>query len=149
MALMRPKRWVRGGTYVADAHEIIVPYGRQYERLGKVGEKHGYKLVMLLNATPERERVVGFILAPLQRSERTLLRIILRGLQERFGRVGEWMKTLVLDRGYWGAEYLLGLKRRYGVNVVTRAQHDGLAIVEDIQGLAKSPATTWRSHPSV
>lgn len=146
LALMRQKRWIRGKTYVADAHEIIVPYGRQYERLGKIGEKYGYKLVMLLNATPERERVVGFILAPLQRSEHTLLRIILRGLQERFGRVGNWMHTLLLDRGYWGAKFLLGLKRRYGIDVVTRAQHDGLGIVADIKGLARTPETTWRSQ---
>jgi len=146
LALMRQKRWIRGHTYVADAHEIIVPYGRQSERLGRVGEKYGYKLVMLLNATPERERVVGFILAPLQRSERALLGIILRGLQERFGRVGDWMHTLLLDRGYWGAEYLLGLKRRYGIEIVTRAQHDELSIVEDVKGLSKSPLTSWRRH---
>lgn len=144
VALLRRKRWVRGHTYAADAHEIIIPYGRSSERLGKVGEKYGYKLVMLLNATEGRERVVGFILAPLQRSERTLLRMILRGLQRRFGPVGEWMHTLVLDRGYWGADYLLGLRRCYGIDIVTRAQHDALAIVEDLDGLAASQDTPWQ-----
>ncbi|MBN2563449.1 MAG: transposase [Phycisphaerae bacterium] len=141
---MRRKRWIRGKTYVADAHEIIVPYGRRFERLGKVGEKHGYKLVMLLNATADRERVVGFVLAPLHHGERSLLRIILRGLQERFGRVGDWMGTLILDRGYWGGEYLLGLHRRYGIDVVTRAQHEGLDWARDVQGLAGDPETAWR-----
>jgi hypothetical protein len=33
VGLMRRKRWIRGGTYAADAHEIIVPYGRSSERL--------------------------------------------------------------------------------------------------------------------
>jgi len=146
LELMRRRRWIRGHTYVADAHEIIIPYGRQSERLGRVGEKFGYKLVMLLNATPERERVVGFILAPLERSERTLLRIILRGLRQRLGRLGDWMHTLIFDRGYWGAEYLLGLKRHYGIDLVTRAGHDELAIVEDLNGLATAADTAWQWH---
>jgi hypothetical protein len=144
VGLMRRKRWIRGGTYAADAHEIILPYGRTSERLGKVGEKYGYKLVLLLNVTPERERAVGFILAPLHRSERTLLKIILRSLQGRFGPVGDWMKTLVLDRGYWGAEYLLGLRRRHGMDLVTRAQHEELGIVKDLDGLVSSPETAWQ-----
>jgi hypothetical protein len=144
IGLMRRKRWIRGGTYAADAHEIILPYGRTSERLGKVGEKYGYKLVLLLNVTPGRERAAGFILAPLHHSERTLLRIILRSLQQRFGPVGEWMKTLVLDRGYWGAAYLLGLRRRYGMDLVTRAQHEDLGIVKDLEGIVSAPETPWQ-----
>lgn len=143
--LMRRKRWIRGKTYAADAHEIIVPHGRKSERMGRVGEKRGYKLVLLLNVTPERERVVGFVLAPLHHSERTLLRIILRGLEKRFGPVGKWMNQLVLDRGYWGANYLLTLKRRWGIDVVTRAQHGGLDLVKDVEGLASAPETRWVS----
>jgi hypothetical protein len=144
IGLMRRKRWIRGGTYAADAHEIILPYGRTSERLGKVGEKYGYKLVLLLNVTPGRGRAAGFILAPLHHSERTLLRIILRSLQQRFGPVGEWMKTLVLDRGYWGAEYLLGLRRRYGMDLVARAQHEDLGIVKDLEGIVSAPETRWQ-----
>ena len=64
VAWMRRKRWIRGHTYVADAHEIIVPYGRTSERMGRVGDKWGYKLVIVLNATPERERVVGWEWSP-------------------------------------------------------------------------------------
>jgi hypothetical protein len=67
---MRRKRWIRGNVYVADAHEILVPYGRTSERLGKVGDKYGYKRVLLMNVTKGRERVVGFVLAPLHKSER-------------------------------------------------------------------------------
>lgn len=146
LALLRRKRWIRGKTYAADAHEIIVPYGRQSERLGRVGQKYGYKLALLLNIAPDRERVVGFLLAPLPWSERTLLRMILRHLEKRFGRVGEWMNTLILDRGYWGAAYLLGLKRRHGIDVVTRAQHDELALVKNLEGLLRSEAVGWEWH---
>jgi len=145
--LLRRKRWIRGQTYVADAHEIIVPYGRRSERVGKVGEKYGYKLLVLLNATDRRERVVGFVLAPLHHGERALLRIVLRGLERRFGPVHQWLHTLVLDRGYWGAAYLLGLHQRYGIDVVTRAQHDELAIVEELDHLAASPDAPWTSRP--
>ena len=144
VALMRRKRWIRGGTYAADAHEIVVPYGRTSERLGKGGEKYGYKLVLLFNVAPQRERAVGFILAPLHHSERTLLKIILRSLQRRFGPVADWIRTLVLDRGYWGGEYLLGLHRRYGMDLVTRAQHEELGIVKDLDGLVSAPQTVWR-----
>ena len=86
VALMRRKRWLRGGVYVADAHEIIIPYGRRSERLGRVGEKHGYKLVILLNTAEGRERVVGYVLAPLQCGERAMLRMILRALDTLAGR---------------------------------------------------------------
>jgi hypothetical protein len=144
VGLMRGKRWIRGGTYAADAHEIIVPFGRCWERLGRVGEKYGYKLVVVLNIKPSRERVVGFVLAPLDRSERGMLRIILRALARRFGALGSWMKTLVLDRGYWGARYLLGLKARYGIDLVTRAQHDELTVVKDIDGLLQGGDVPWQ-----
>jgi hypothetical protein len=127
VALMRRKRWLRGGVYVADAHEIILPYGRRSERLGRVGEKYGYKLVILLNAAEGRERVVGYVLAPLPCGERAMLRIILRALDRRFGPLGTWLRILLLDRGYWGASFLLGLQKLHGIDVVTRAQHDDLA----------------------
>jgi len=145
LELMRRKRWMRGNVYVADAHEIIVPYGRTYQRLGRVGDKYGYKLVLLMNVTEGRERVVGYVLAPLQKSERTLLRIILRGLAERWGPVGRWLHVLILDRGYWGAEYLLDLHRRYGIELVTRAQHDDLALVQDLEGLVSDPGLRWQT----
>jgi len=144
LRLMRRRRWIRGQVYAADAHEIIVPYGRAAARLGRVGEKYGYKLVVLLNVTPERERVVGFVLAPLPCSERTLLRILLRGLERGIGPVRTWMKVLVLDRGYWGARLLLGIKKKYGVDVVTRMQHEELDVVKDIEGLlALAPPGSW------
>ena len=146
LALRRRQRWVRGTTCAADAHEIIVPYGRQGERLGKVGEKYGYKLVLLFNITPGRERVVGYVLAPLHHGERTLLRVILRALQRRFGPVGEWLRTLVLDRGYWGAEYLLDLHRRYRIDLVTRAQHEELGVVQDLEGLLAAGPVDWQSQ---
>ena len=47
IAVLRKERWIRGGVYAADAHEIIIKYGRKHEKIGKVGNKHGYKLVIV------------------------------------------------------------------------------------------------------
>jgi len=38
-----------------------------------------------------------------------------------------------LDRGYWGARYLLDLHEMYGIGVATRAQHEGLEVVGYIE----------------
>ena len=78
--------------------------------------------------------------------ERTLLRIILRGLKQAFGPIRQWRHLLVLDRGYWGAEYLLGLHPRYGMNLVTRAGSDELAVVANLNGLAQAQDTPWQWH---
>jgi hypothetical protein len=48
--------------------------------------------------------------------------------------------VLVLDRGYWGAEFLLGLQKKYGFHFVTPTQHDGMGVVQDIEGLLKAQA---------
>lgn len=144
--LLRKKRWIRGGVYVADAHEIIVPYGREFEKLGRVGKKYGYKLVILLNIEADRERIVGFSLAPLQRSERAMLKEILERLDKEVYPLQKMIKVLILDRGYWGANFLLGLNKRYGFHIVTRARDANLDIVKDIEGLLKSDSLEWKEY---
>jgi hypothetical protein len=127
---MRARRLIRGKVYAADAHEIVVRYGRRHERLGKVGAKYGFKLVILINVRDEKERIVGFAFAPLQTSERAMLLEILERLHREVAPLKEWLQILLLDRGYWGAQYLLGLRKKYGIEVVTRAQHEGLEVVD-------------------
>jgi hypothetical protein len=142
--LLRSRRWIRGSVYAADAHEIIVPYGRQYERLGKINQKYGFKLVLLINIAEERERIVGFKLAPLQTSEKRMLSEILRQLDEEVAPLNKWMKVLILDRGYWGAEYLTGLKKRYKLDLVTRAKNEELDAVEWIKTSLSD--AKWREY---
>jgi hypothetical protein len=139
---LRKRRLIRGKVYAADAHEIIVPYGRQAERLGRVGAKYGYKLVILINVLEDRERIVGFALAPLQTSERAMLLEILERLNREVAPLREWLQTLLLDRGYWGAKYLLDIHQRYRIDVVTRAQHEGLEIVDYIETALEE--ATWQ-----
>lgn len=141
--LLRQRRWIRGKVYAADAMEIIIPYGRKYENIGKVGEKWGYKLVILLNITSGRERIVGFSLAPLQTSEKTMLREMLEYLNKEIAPLKEWMDILVMDRGYWGAEYLIGLKKDFGIDYVTRARDEGLEVVEYIECSLKEKDIKW------
>jgi hypothetical protein len=144
LQLIRRKRWLRGTLYVADAHEIIIPYGRRHERLGQVGAKHGFKLVILINISEDQERIVGFSFAPLPTSEKSMLAGILRRLDRDIAPLAKWLKILILDRGYWGAEYLLGLHRQYGIDLVTRAQHDGLQAVDWIDTAAS--VADWREQ---
>ena len=73
------------------------------------------------------------------------MRIILWGLAKRLGPVSKWLHVLVLDRGYWGAQYLLDLNRHYGIDLVTRAQHEDLAVVQDLEGLVSDSQTKWQS----
>ncbi|MBM4034467.1 MAG: transposase [Planctomycetes bacterium] len=70
-----------------------------------VGEKYGYKLVLLLNAAEGRERVVGCVLAPLQCGERAMLRIVLRALGRRWVVEDQGFRELTQD---WALDTLAG-----------------------------------------
>lgn len=143
--LLKSKRWYRGGVYAVDGTMITIPYGQSenYEGAENVGNARGYKLVVVLNIESGQERVIGWALGGLARSEKTLLRKILQGLREQFGRLGDWMKVLVMDRGYWGAQLLAGLKDNDGVDYVTRAGNDELDLVKDMEGLSRMDTTKW------
>jgi DDE family transposase len=147
VALLRERGFIGRGVYAVDGHEITFPHARGWQGMGKVGEAHGFKLVLLVQVSPGGERVVGFALGPLQVSEHRLLKIILKQLEQRVCPVKKLIDVLVLDRGYWGADFLLGLRKRYGFHFVTRAQHENLSVVKDVEGLmgqteAAGPAAT-------
>ncbi len=143
--LLRSKRWYRGGVYAVDGTMITIPYGQadNYEGAGRMGEATGYRLVVVLNIDEGHERVVGWALGPLARSEKALLGEIFKSLREQFGRLGDWMKVLVMDRGYWGSAFLESMKREEGVDYVTRAGNDELDIVSDVDGMSRLESTLW------
>ena len=143
--LLRSKRWYRGGVYAVDGTMITIPYGQagNYEGAGKMGEACGYRLVVVLNIDEGHERVVGWALGPLARSEKALLGEIFKSLRDEFGRLGDWMKVLVMDRGYWGSAFLESIKRDEGVDYVTRAGNDELDIVSDVDGMSRLEGTLW------
>lgn len=124
--VLRKKRLVRGKVFVADGFKIAV-YGDTYEGSGRVFDPDanrfvkGYKVVLLMNVTEEREVVCGAAVGPINSDERDLLRVILDDLK-RFGiPPKELMDLLVLDRGYWGAGFLEELSSSYGVDYLVLA----------------------------
>jgi len=147
--LLRSKHWYRGGVYAVDGTDITIPYGQQknYEGAEHRGEAVGYKLVVVLNIDEGHERVVGWALGGLARSEKAMLKEIFKGLREQFGRLGDWMNILVMDRGYWGAEFLGELKRSEGVDYVTRTRDDEVDVARDVDGLARLESTIWHEEP--
>lgn len=50
LAVIRQKRWLRGGVYAVDGHDILIPYGKEYEGAAATQEgSYGYKLLVVLN----------------------------------------------------------------------------------------------------
>jgi hypothetical protein len=135
VAVLRQEKWIGPGIYAVDGHEITFPHARGWPGMGKVGEGYGYKIVLLVRVAPGGERIVGFAMGALHVSEHRLLEILLRQFEEHVCPVRKLVEVLVMDRGYWGAEFLLGLRKRYGIHFVTRAQHDKLHVVKDVEGL--------------
>lgn len=134
--LLKDQGWLgRKGVYAADGHVITFPHARGWEGMGQMGDSHGYKLVVLQRIEPLPMRIVGFALGPVNASEHLLLRMVLRGLERNVCPVRELAETVVLDRGYWGAERLLELRKRHQIHFVTRAQHDELAVVKYLDDL--------------
>ena len=60
LGIIRQKRWLRGGLYAVDGHDIRIPFGKGQERATRIAEgSYGYKLLVRLSQTlgPLRERL--------------------------------------------------------------------------------------------
>lgn len=147
--LLKSKKWYRGGVYAVDGTDITIPYGQQgnYEGAEHRADAVGYKLVVILNIDEGHERVVGWALGGLARNEKALLKKLLQELRKQFGRLGDWMKVLVMDRGYWGAQFLGNLKKKEGIDYVLRARHDEIDIVRNMDGLSRLESAVWHEIP--
>jgi hypothetical protein len=45
VGVIRQKRWLRGGVYAVDGHDIPIPYGKGYEGARRISDgAYGYKL---------------------------------------------------------------------------------------------------------
>lgn len=143
---MREKRWVRGNICAADGFVIEVT-GKTYPGVGKVWDdkekrwKWGYKVVILMNITSQRERIIGYALGPIEQDERTLLRTILNDLEKRVASVHEIIDTLVLDRGYFGWDFFEELTNRWKVQFILMAKKN-LLLSEEVAHLTGSGQVT-------
>ena len=91
--VIRHKRWLRGGVYAIDGHDIMIPYGKGYEGARRISDgSYGYKLLVLLNLQADCELIVGYVLGGLEENEITMLRRLLARLNQTMGPVREWLK---------------------------------------------------------
>jgi hypothetical protein len=146
LQIIRHKRWLRGGVYAVDGHDILIPYGKGYEGAHRISEgSYGYKLLVLLNIQDGCELIVGYVLGGLQESEITMLRRLLARLQHTLGPLREWLKILLLDRGYWGTDLFCELKQDYGIDFVSRVRDERLEINGSIQRQMEEANRRWTS----
>lgn len=147
IGVIRQKRWLRGGVYAVDGHDILIPYGKDYEGAASTQEgSYGYKLLVLLNVQAGCELVVGYVLGSLRESEITMLRRLLARLEETTGPLKSWLKILLMDRGYWGTDLFCELKQDYGIDFVSRVRDEKMEINTVIQREISQPQRKWSSQ---
>jgi hypothetical protein len=100
---------------------------------------------VLLNVQQDCELVVGYVLGSLRESEITRLRRLLARLDQTVGPLKEWLKTLLMDRGYWGTDLFCELKQDYGIDFVSRVRDEKMEIHQVIQREIGQPKRVW-SH---
>src|SRR6266516_2072969 len=144
LEVIRRKRWLRGGVYAVDGHDILIPYGQGYEGARRISEgAYGYKLLVLLNIQDDCELIVGYILGGLQESEITMLRRMLARLDKTLGPLREWLKILLMDRGYWGTDLFCELKQDYGIDFVSRVRDQKLEVNGSLQRQLEEADRAW------
>ena len=144
--VIRQKRWLRGGVYAVDGHDILIPYGHGYEGARRISEgAYGYKLLVLLNIQEDCELIVGYILGGLEESEITMLRRLLARLNHTMGPLREWLKILLMDRGYWGTDLFCELKQDYGIDFVSRVRDEKMDVNGHIQRQLEEADRPWGS----
>src|SRR2546430_358937 len=147
LEVIRHKRWLRGGVYAVDGHDILIPYGQGYEGARRISEgAYGYKLLVLLNIQDDCELIVGYILGGWQESEITMLRRMLARLDKTLGPLREWLKILLMEAGDWGRGRFCELKQDYGIDFVSRVRDQQLdlhAAIQRQQGMGDGPWTTF------
>jgi len=144
LEVIRGKRWLRGGVYAVDGHDILIPYGQGYEGAHRISEgAYGYKLLVLLNIQEGCELIVGYILGGLQESEISMLRRLLARLDQTMGPLREWLKILLMDRGYWGTDLFCELKQDYGIDFVSRVRDQKMDLNGSIQRQLEEAERSW------
>ena len=142
--VIRHKRWLRGGVYAIDGHDIMIPYGKGYEGARRISDgSYGYKLLVLLNLQADCELIVGYVLGGLEENEITMLRRLLARLNQTMGPVREWLKILLMDRGYWGTDLFYELKKDYGIDFVSRVRDEKMDVNGTIQRQLEEAERSW------
>jgi hypothetical protein len=81
----------------------------------------------------------------LQESEITMLRRLLARLDKTMGPLREWLKILLMDRGYWGTDLFCELKQDYGIDFVSRVRDERMDLNGHIQRQLEEVDRSWSS----
>ena len=101
--------------------------------------------MVLLNVQEDCELIAGYILGSLQDSEITMLRRLLARLNRAMGPLRQWLKILLMDRGYWGTDLFCELKQDYGIDFVSRVRDQKMDVNGLIQRQLEEADRSWSS----
>src|SRR5258708_26593607 len=74
-----------------------------------------------------------------------MLRRMLAGLNHTMGPLREWLKILLMDRGYWGTDLFCELKQDYGIDFVSRVRDEKMDLNGHIQRQLEEADRAWSS----
>src|SRR5436309_6454161 len=72
-----------------------------------------------------------------------MLRRMLARLDKTLGPLREWLKILLMDRGYWGTDLFCELKQDYGIDFVSRVRDEKLDRNGSIQRQLEDAERSW------
>jgi len=152
---LRQKKWLRGGIYAVDGYEIeitIDPTNTEYEDAGVVWcdrelrWKYGYKLLLLANIAEGRERIVGAYLDRIEVNEIKILKKMICHIEKYVCPLGDMVKEIVMDRGFWSEELIRWFKEKKGVEVKTLAKKNLCIVKDDVKDLIKLDKLKFESY---
>lgn len=144
--LMRNKRWFRGGRYAVDGYEIEITVNNEkteYEDAGRVWSdkenrwKYGYKLLLLVNISEGRERIVGAYLDRIEVNELKIFEKLIAHIEKYVCPLEEMVSELVADRAYWDEKLIKLLKLEKGIDCLLLAKRNLSFVKHDLMDLLK------------
>lgn len=140
---LRQNKWIREKIYAVDGYEIEVT-GKTYEGIGKVWNadkkeyRYGYKLLLLVNTAEGRERIVGAVLGEIQEDERKLCLKLFELIEEHLCPIKELIGIILMDRGYWGAEFLHKIYFDYKIDIVSLAKKNSCFVKDEVNYIVEN-----------
>lgn len=140
---LRQNKWIRKGIYAVDGYEIEVT-GKTYEGMGKVWNddkkenRYGYKLLLLVNVSEGRERIIGAVLGKIQEDERKLCLKLFKLIEEHLCPIKELIDVILMDRGYWGAKFLHEIHFDYKIDIVSLAKKNSCFVKDEVNYIVEN-----------
>ena len=152
---LRQQKWLRGGDYAADGYEIEISVEdakTTYQDAGKVWSekekryKYGYKLLLLVNISEGRERIVGVVMDQIQVHETKLLKRLFGYIRHYVCPLEDMVDTLVVDRAYWDEKLMRYLKEKKGIDFIMLAKDNLCMVKDDLRDLINQERLTFKPY---